>query len=304
MAFTAPEHGFRGVFPAVTTQFHADESLNLPALRAHLDRLLQAGVQGFVMLGSLGENNSLEPAEKAEIVRCAVVVSAGRVPVVAGVSELSTTKAIRHVQAMRDAGATGLMVMPAMVYPADRREAHAYFRAVAAATELPIILYNNPLAYPVDLRPHDLAELADEPKFVAVKESSGDPRRFTDIVNLLGDRYTLMAGVDDLALECGILGAQGWIAGVGLAFPEENQHLWNLMQAERWEEARQLYRWLTPALHLDVGPKFVQCIKLLIQEVGLGAEWVRAPRLPLAGSEREQALAVIAETLRTRPNLP
>lgn len=295
---------WQGVFPAVTTQFHEDGSLDLERTAIHIERMIRSGSSGLVMLGSLGENNALFPDEKLQVVRLAVSVASGRVPVLSGVSELSTEAARRYARSVEQAGGNGLMVMPPMAYKAEPDESLAFFRSVASSSDLPIILYNNPIAYHVDLKPEHFVQLADEPKFVAIKESSGDTRRFTDIANLCGDRYTLFAGVDDLALECALLGAKGWIAGIGLAFPEENQYLWDLMMAGRWDEARDIYRWYMPLLHLDVGLKFVQNIKLAIQEVGLGSEWTRAPRLPLSGAERERVLSVIRQGIADRPTVP
>jgi dihydrodipicolinate synthase/N-acetylneuraminate lyase len=191
-----------------------------------------------------------------------------------------------------------------MAYRADAEEAKAHLLAVARSTALPIIVYNNPIAYHVDFLPETLLEMSSQENLVAIKESCGDPRRFTDLINAVGDRYILFGGVDDLALECAFLGAQGWIAGIGLAFPKENQYLWDLIAAKRWEEAREIYRWYTPLLHLDVGVKFVQNIKFAIQECGLGSEWVRLPRLPLSGEERERVLRIVREGIASRPRIP
>jgi len=296
--------GWKGVFPAVTTQLREDQSLDLDATAQHIEVLLQAGVQGLVMCGSLGENQTLEPEEKRRVVELAVQASAGHVPVLSGVAENSTAAACRYARDVECLGADGLMLLPAMVYRSDPRETLAHFRTVAAASGLPIIAYNNPIGYGVDLTPEMLEDLADEERIVAIKESSGDVRRITDIINRLGDRYTLFTGVDDLALESVLLGAEGWIAGATLAFPREGQYLWELATTGQWEEARKLYRWFMPLLHLDIGPKFVQKLKLMIQEQGLGAEWVRAPRLPLTGVEREQTLAVIRKGIETCPELP
>lgn len=292
-----------GVFPALTTQFKKGGALDLEATARHLEVVVDSGVQGLVMLGSLGENNCLSREEKISVLKCALEVSNGRIPVVSGVSELSTDFACDFVKAAQGAGVDGFMVLPAMVYHSDERETLAHFSAVANASERPIIIYNNPIAYKVDITPVMLEEMAKEEKFVAIKESSGDTRRITDVFNHVGDRFTIFAGVDDLALECAMLGATGWIAGIGLAFPKENQHLWNLMMAGKWEEAREIYRWYTPVMHLDVGNKFVQCIKLAIQEAGLGSEWVRRPRLELEGAERTRVMAVIEEGLANRPQL-
>jgi len=295
---------FEGVFPAVTTQFKEDLSLDLDATARHMEAIIQSGVKGLVMLGSLGENASLSQEEKIEVLRLAVSVSHGRVPVVSGVSELSTAAACRWADKAEEAGVKGLMVLPSLVYKADREETLTHFRTVSKHTSLPWILYNNPIGYGVDVTPEMLNELSELENLKAVKESSGDVRRITDIINLSGERFTLMAGVDDLALECVFLGAKGWIAGIGLAFPKENQHLWNLMMAGKWEEARTLYRWYSPLLHLDVGIKFVQKIKLAIQECGLGAEHVRLPRLPLTGAERAESMAIIRAGLDARPQVP
>lgn len=297
-----PPH-WSGVFPAVTTQFRRDQSLDLPATTRHLEALLASGVSGLIVCGSLGENQALDPEEKRQVVANAVKAAAGKIPVLAGVAETSTVAACRYVKDCAALGAAGFMVMPAMVYRADPAEAAAYFRAVAAATSLPWMLYNNPVAYPVDSTPERLAELADIPNLVAVKESSADPRRVTEIRIVLGDRFAIFAGVDDLILESSILGIDGWVAGSGIAFPRENQHFWDLTRAAKWDEARRFYRWFSPLLKLDTHPKFVQYIKLMVQEAGLGAEWVRGPRQVLEGAERERVLAIIRAGLATRPKL-
>jgi len=295
------KQNWRGVFPAATTQLKKDQSLDLDATARHLEVLIDSGVSGLIMLGSLGENTALEPEEKRRVMEAAVKTSGGRVPVLSGVAECSTAAGCRYARDMEKLGADGLMVLPAMVYKSDPRETIAHFRAVARSTALPIICYNNPIAYGVDITPEMFAELADEKTLVAIKESSGNVRRITDLFNTVGDRYTIFTGVDDLALESVLLGAEGWIAGVGLAFPRENQRLWELATTGQWEKARQLYRWYTPLLHLDIPIKFVQYIKLAIQECGLGAEWVRAPRLPLEGREREEILKIIHHGIATRP---
>jgi 4-hydroxy-tetrahydrodipicolinate synthase len=219
------------------------------------------------------------------------------------VAESSTAAAVRYARECARLGAAGLMVMPPMVYRAAPEEAATYFRTVGAATDLPWMLYNNPVAYTVDMTPERLVELADVANLVAVKESSADPRRVTELRLALGDRFSLFAGVDDLLLESAVLGIDGWVAGSGIAFPKENQHFWELTRAGRWDDARRFYRWFSPLLKLDTHPKFVQYIKLMVQEVGLGAEWVREPRLPLAGAEREKVLGIIRRGLASRPAL-
>ena len=295
---------WRGVFPAVTTQLRKDQSLDLEATARHIEVLLDSGIAGLVMLGSLGENQQLAPDEKRKVMAATIEAVRGRVPVLSGVIENSTAGAIAYARDMEKMRADGLMLLPAMVYKADPRETVAHYRAVAQAGALPIICYNNPLAYAVDITPEMFAELGDVKNFVAIKESSGDVRRITDLRNLTGDRYLLFCGVDDLILESVVLGATGWIAGMGLAFPQENQHFWDLAVAGDYEAARRIYAWFTPLLHLDTPIKFVQYIKLAIQEAGLGAEWVRAPRLTLVGEERERILGIIRRGLETRPKIP
>lgn len=293
-----------GVFPAFTTPFRRDLSIDEDALVRHLHRMLDSGIHGVVMLGSLGENLALSREEKQKLMVIAKREVGGRVPVLAGVAETSSMFAAEAARDAERAGLDGIMLMPAMVYRADEQEALAHYTGVAAATDLPILIYNNPLAYPVDLTPPMLQQLCDaSDKFVAIKESSGDPRRITDLVNHLGDRLTIFSGVDDLALECTLLGATGWVAGIGLAYPEENARLWSLMMAGQWDAARELYRWYTPLMHLDVGTKFVQKIKLAMAENGFGEEWVRPPRMPLSGAEREATLAIIRNAHLTRPKL-
>ncbi|HSW50906.1 MAG TPA: dihydrodipicolinate synthase family protein, partial [Bryobacteraceae bacterium] len=284
---------WRGVFPAVTTQFRQDQTIDFEATERHIEALIASGVTGLVVLGSLGENVTLSPEEKRAVVERAKKISRGRVAVLSGVSECSTEMACRYARDMERLGIDGLMVLPAMVYKADPRETIAHFRTVARASGLPILCYNNPIGYGVDLTPPMFAELADEKTLVAIKESSGDVRRITDLHNAVGDRYAIFCGVDDLIVESVLLGAVGWVAGLGLAFPRENQHLWELATSGQWEKARDIYRWYMPLLHLDTHIKFVQYIKLAIQECGLGAEWVRMPRLPIAGEERERVLAII-----------
>lgn len=296
---------WQGVFPAITTQMHRDGSLDLEGTAAHAEALLQSGVSGLVFLGSLGENQSLTADEKRAVIREMVKVVFGRVPVLSGVAETSVIEARRYVRDAAALGADGFMLMPPMVYRSpDPQESLFHFRTVARSTDLPLMIYNNPLSYGHDLTPDLLARLGEQPNFVAVKESSGNTRRITDLRAALGDRFAIFTGVDDLVLESAVLGIDGWVAGSGIAFPNENQHFWELTRAGQWEQARELYRWFTPLLHLDTHPKFVQYIKLAVQECGLGREWTRAPRLPLKGPERRQVLKVIHDGLAARPKLP
>ncbi len=292
---------WRGVFPAVCTQFHDDYSLNVNGTLAHIDAMLAAGVDGLVMMGSVGENTTLEPAEKKELLKATVAHVRKRVPVLAGVAEYTTAGACRWAADAAKLGADGLMVLPPMVYKSDDRETLAHFRAVARATDLPIMVYNNPPAYKVDITPEMFAEMADEPKFACIKESSDNPRRITDIINLTKDRYVIFAGVDDLVVECMTLGAVGWVSGLVNAFPAENRLLWDYAQAGKWKEALDVYRWYTPLLHLDTHVKLVQYIKLAAAECGYGTEVCRPPRLPLVGTERERVLKLIRTAITTRP---
>jgi 4-hydroxy-tetrahydrodipicolinate synthase len=284
---------------------HRDGALDLEATAAHAETLIQSGVSGLVFLGSLGENQSLTADEKRLVIHEMVKVVFGRVPVLSGVAESSVAEACRYVRDCEASGADGFMLMPPMIYRSpDPRESLFHFHTVARATGLPIMIYNNPISYGHDLTPELFAELADQPNFVALKESSGNTRRITDLHNALGDRYAIFTGVDDLALESAVLGIDGWVAGSGIAFPAENQHFWELTRAGEWEKAREFYHWFTPLLHLDTHPKFVQYIKLAVQECGLGKEWVRAPRLPLTGAERKAVLKVIHDGIDKRPSLP
>jgi dihydrodipicolinate synthase/N-acetylneuraminate lyase len=294
---------WQGVFPAATTQFLGDQSLDLPSTLAHLDAMIGAGIDGLIVLGTVGENCSLEASEKREVLKAAVDHVGGRVPVLSGVAEYTTALACRFAADALKAGVDGLMVLPGMVYKSDTRETIAHFRAVARSTGLPIMVYNNPVSYNVDLKPEAFVELADEPTLVAIKESSEDPRRITDLRNAVGDRYLLFCGVDDLVLESIVLGATGWVSGLVNAFPRENRLLWDLAAAGRFEEAREVYRWYTPLLHLDTHPKLVQYIKLANAECGYGTETVRAPRLALEGAEREQILGIIRRAIATRPKV-
>jgi 4-hydroxy-tetrahydrodipicolinate synthase len=294
---------WRGVVPAVLTQLNGDYSVDLAGTGRHVDALIQAGVHGVIMLGTLGENGSLEHAEKIDILKAAMEKAAGRVPVLAGVAEGSTARACRFAADAARAGVNGLMVLPAMIYKSDARETVAHFQAVAKVTDLPIMVYNNPVSYGVDITPAMFADLGDEARFVAIKESSENVRRITDIKNACGDRYALFCGVDDLYLEAAMLGAAGWVAGLVNAFPAETVRLYELAAAGRYAEAVALYRWFTPLLHLDTHVKLVQYIKLAAAECGFGTETVRPPRLTLTGAEREKVLGVIREALRRRPKV-
>jgi 4-hydroxy-tetrahydrodipicolinate synthase len=294
---------WHGVIPALMTEMKKDGALDLDATAKHLKSCLDAGCEGFVMLGTLGENSSLSLEEKEKVVRAAVEAANGRVPVVAGVAEYTTDLAIETARRLQKAGAAGIMALPTMVYQTDARESIYHFKTLARAVDLPIMIYNNHVAYKVDLKPQDFAELASEKNIVAVKESSHDSRRITDMINLLGDRYKIVCGVDDLMLENVLFGAVGWVSGLANSFPREAVEMYRHAEAGRNAEALALYRWFMPMLHLDVAVKLVQYIKLVNQMAGEGSEWVRAPRLTLEGEERQRIMAIVQKALDTRPQL-
>jgi len=296
---------WQGVFPAITTKFNeADDSLDLVALESHIEAQIEAGIHGLVMAGSLGENSVLTLDEKLQLLKTAKSVCGDRIPVVLTVAETTTAEACELVRRGGKLGADGFMVLPPMRYPSDERETIQYLRTVANASEKPLMIYNNPVAYSVDVTPEMFAALADEPKFEAIKESAGDVRRFTDIYNTVGDRYQVFSGVDDLILESLMLGAVGWIAGMVGAFPKESVAIYELAKLGRYDKARAIYRWFMPLLHLDFSTKLVQNIKLAEAMVGLGTEYMRPPRLSLAGAERANVEKLVNEALATRPTIP
>ena len=292
---------WRGIFPAITTKFHADESLDAEGTARHIDFQIRNGIHGLVTCGSLGEASTLTLEEKLEVTRIAIAASAGRVPVLANVSETSTREAERFIQGGNALGVDGYMVMPSVIYVADAREAMANVRAMAEAARKPIMIYNNPIAYRVDLQPAHMVELADCEWIVAIKESCGDTRRITDLRLALGDRYQLFLGVDDLAFEGLTLGCDGLLAGVGCTFPRETVALYDLIQAGEYAQALKLYQWMTPLLHLDVSTKLVQNLKLIDLLAGVGTEHMRRPRLPLVGAERAAIEKIVRQALETRP---
>jgi 4-hydroxy-tetrahydrodipicolinate synthase len=298
-----PKKLWTGVFPAVTTQFKKDESLDLEATQREVEALLKGGVHGLIMLGTVGENCSLTADEKRKVLSATKEAVRGQVPVVSGVAEYSTALGSQFAKDAEKIGIDGLMVLPGMVYKADAREAVQHFKTVARSTGLPIMIYNNPLVYGVDVKPEGFEQLTGEKNIVAIKESSDDPRRLTDLHNALGDRYILFCGVDDLVLESVVLGIDGWVSGLTDVFPEESIALWNAAMTGRFDEARAIYRWFTPTLHLDTHMKLVQYIKLGQQVVGLGTEYVRAPRLTLEGEERKRIIGLYETAIAQRPKL-
>ena len=300
---SAPSCSWSGVLPAVTTQFDAELGVDLAATRAVQSALVEDGVHGLVVLGTCGENNSLSADEKRSVLRTAVEAVRGRVPIIVGVSELTTAAAAAFARDAEKIGATALMLLPAMVYVPTARELEFHFRSVAAATALPIMLYNNPPAYRVGIDTDTLGRLADVPNIVAVKESSTDTRRFTDVVNACGDRFVLFAGLDDVVFEGMTLGARGWISGLTNAFPRESLALYAALQSGDLARARKIYRWFLPLLHLDAEHDLVQSIKLAEQIMGRGSERVRPPRLPLTGARREEVTRLVERAAATRTQI-
>jgi dihydrodipicolinate synthase/N-acetylneuraminate lyase len=292
---------WRGVFPAATTQFDAGLELDLTATQRVQKALLHDGVHGLVLMGTVGEGNSLSAAEKRRVLSAAVEVSDGKVPVIAGVSEFTTATAVSFARDAERIGATGLMVLPAMVYVPTPAELEYHFRAVAAATGLPIMLYNNPPSYRVNIDIATLDRLTDVANIVAIKESAPDPRRFTDLINAFGKRFVLFAGLDDVAFEGLALGAEGWVSGLTNVFPAESLSLYEAVRSGDLERARGIYRWFMPLLHLDAEHDLVQSIKLAEQIMGRGTERVRPPRLPLTGERRAAVIAMVERARDTRP---
>ena len=294
---------WQGVFPAVTTQFNEDLSINYAETQRVVDDLIKDGVTGIIAMGTCGENNSLTADEKRALLTAIVEVVAGRVPVVTGVSELTTPLAIAWVKDAEKLGATGLMLLPAMVYVPKTAELVEHFTQVANATTLPIMLYNNPTAYRVAITNEALEALRPVKNIVAVKESTADTRRFTDMINAFGDRYVVFAGLDDVAFEGLLLGAQGWVSGLTSAFPHESVMLVKALEAGDIATAREIYRWFLPLLHLDAEHDLVQSIKLAEQIMGRGSERVRMPRMPLTGARRAEVTAMVEKAAATRPSL-
>lgn len=294
---------WKGVFPAATTQFAPDLSVDLDATQRGYDALIRDGVDGLIVLGTCGENNSLLDGEKRAVLRAAVEVAKGRVPVIPGVSELDTPRGVAFARDAENLGADGLMVLPAMVYVPKTEELIAHFYTIAQATRLPIILYNNPTAYRVNIGAEVLEALAPIPNIVAIKESSENTRRFTDLVNAFGERFDIFAGLDDCALEGLMLGAKGWVSGLTSAFPRESALLIAAAARGDWTGARAIYRWFMPLLHLDAQHDLVQTIKLAEQIMDRGSERVRMPRMVLSGARRAEIVAMVEKAAATRPSL-
>ena len=293
---------WQGVYPAVPTQFNEDFSLDIKGTQKHVETLLSEGIHGLVMLGTIGENCSLSLDEKIQVLKATDEVNKGSVPLLNGISEYTTAGACETAVAAAKVGVDGFMVMPAMVYNSDRRETVNHFKTVASATDLPIMCYNNPPVYKVDITPEMFEDLAEIENIVCIKEAAGDTRRITDLFNKFKDRYIIFSGLDDVALESILLGCTGWISGLVNAFPRENGLMWDAATSGNWDKALEIYRWYMPMLHFDSHPKLVQYVKLASAEMGYGTEIVRPPRLTLIGEQREEALKIIRESAATRPS--
>ncbi|UCS91849.1 dihydrodipicolinate synthase family protein [Echinicola marina] len=294
---------WNGVFPAVTTKFHADGSIDYDTFFLNLEAQLEGGVKGVILGGTLGESSVLEDEEKIELTQRTVEKLAGRVPVILNIAEGSTAKAIQWAQKAEKLGVEALMLLPPMRYPSDHRETVAYFKAVADATSLPIMIYNNPVDYKTYVTLEMFEELAACDNIQAVKESTRDVSNVTRMKTKFGDRYKILCGVDTLTMESVLMGADGLVAGLVCAFPKETVVLFDLIKARKIDEALEIYRWFLPLLELDIHPKLVQYIKLAEQMVGLGTENVRAPRLTLIGEERERIEKIIQTGIDNRPAL-
>ena len=293
-----------GIYPAVTTRYFPDESLDLSGFMKNIETQIETGVDGIIVCGSLGENSTLSSDEKILLLKSALHQAKGRVPVIICIAESRTNDAIYFCQLAESAGADGLMILPPMRYASDEVETMTYLVKVIKSTNLPVMIYNNPVAYGTLITIEMFRILSDLPQVESMKESTGDIRFLTDLKNEFGNRFKILAGVDDLALESLMMGADGWVAGLVCAFPRETVAIYRLVRQGRWAEALDIYRWFYPVLHLDVSARLVQHIKMAETLTGMGNEYVRGPRMPLTGAARERVSAIILKALTTRPNLP
>lgn len=294
---------WQGVYPAVTTQFNDDYSINFETTQQMLDNLINEGVHGIIVNGTVGENCSLRPQEKRDVMKAAIEVVNGRVPVLSGVAETTTQFAVEYCQDAEKVGIDGLMVLPGMVYRSTEREAIYHYQQVARNCGVPIMVYNNPITYGVDVSIQGMEVLANEPSIVAVKEATEDTRRVTELFSAFGDRFTVFGGVDDIALESLMLGATGWISGLTNVFPKESVAIFELAQQGRYEEAKEIWRWFLPLLRLDTIPTLVQCIKYAEQLAGRGSELTRPPRLTLPEEQKQYVAKLFDEAMTNRIDL-
>ena len=290
--------------PAVTTKFLENDKLDLKTFKINIEEQLSAGVHGIVLGGSLGESSTLDESEKKTLLNQTIEIVSGRIPVIMNISESSTKNAIESAILAERNGASGLMILPPMKYKADNRETLEFFKKIAAKTSLEIMIYNNPVDYGIEVTLSMFEEMMSIKNIVAVKESTRNISNITKMKAKFGDRYKILAGVDTLALESLMMGADGWVAGLVCAFPKETVAIYELYKAGRTKEAIEIYRWFLPLLELDTTSKLVQNIKLAEVATGIGTEKVREPRLPLIGAERKNVLEIIEKSLKTRPKLP
>ncbi len=294
---------WKGVFPALTTKFTDKDELDLPLFEKNLRTQLDAGVRGIILGGTLGEASVLDTDEKERLVKFSVEKTNGELPVIMNIAEGSTREALRQAELAKKWGAHGLMLLPPMRYRSDHRETVTYFKTIAGSTDLPVMIYNNPVDYKIEVTLDMFDELQSSPNINAVKESTRDVTNVTRMRNRFGNRFSILCGVDTIALEEFCLGADGWVAGLVCAFPRETVALFNLAMAGKLEEARKIYRWFMPLLELDIHPKLVQYIKLAETQAGIGSEYVRAPRLTLTGEERDRVLKIINDGIASRPDI-
>jgi 4-hydroxy-tetrahydrodipicolinate synthase len=298
-----PNFEWKGVFPALLTPFTADDQVDLIMFEKNLDAQVEAGIHGIIIAGSLGEASTLTLAEKESLVKFSVLKLAGKIPVIMNIAEGATREAVLQAKLAKEWGADGLMLLPPMRYKADDRETVEFFKEVARNTDLPIMIYNNPVDYKIDVTLDMFQELTEFPHINAIKESTRDVTNITRLKNRFGNRFAILCGVDPLTVEELALGADGLVAGLVDAFPKETVVMYNLVKAGKMDEAIAIYRWFMPLLELDIHPKLVQYIKLAAVQTGIGTEYVRAPRLPLVGEERERVLKVINDGIASRPKL-
>lgn len=292
---------WNGVFPAITTKFTKDDSLDLPLFRLNIRTQFDAGVHGFILGGTLGEASTLTLEEKEILVKTTIEEVNGQRPVILNIAEGSLTAAENQAKLAKKWGASGLMVLPPMRYVSDHRETVHYFRSIAQSTDLPLMIYNNPVDYKIEVTLDMFDELSSESNISAVKESTRDITNITRMINRFGSRYALLCGVDTLAFESLCAGADGWVAGLVCAFPKETMAIYHLVKSGKIEEALSIYRWFMPLLELDIKPKLVQYIKLAEQMEGIGSEYVRAPRLTLIGEEKQKVETLISVAQKSRP---
>ncbi len=295
---------WKGVYPAITTKFTNNDELDLELFAKNMNEQLDAGIDGIVLGGTLGEASTLTTNEKATLVSETQNIVDGKIPVILNIAEQSTSEAVRIAKEAEQIGIDGFMLLPPMRYAADSNETVEYFKTVARSTSLPIMIYNNPIDYKIPVTLEMFEQLAEIDNINAVKESTRDTTNVTRMINKFGDRFKILSGVDTLALEALLMGADGWVAGLVCAFPRETVAIYRLAKAKRVKEAVEIFRWFLPLLELDINSKLVQNIKLAEVYTGIGSEYVRTPRLPLEGSEREKVMKTIEDSLKLRPKLP